>query len=149
MLYLPEDLYEKLKGEENSSALIQTLLRNHYSLVESPKDKLDEIKKNIEKQNQEAHILEKRVEEMEKRKDEIVQRGIEEAEKNEYNSKDKWERQRPFLREVFNNWEIEKDKIEGLFDEFFDLIQEGKVGNIIEFMQIKKINKKEKKIGKQ
>jgi hypothetical protein len=144
---LPDELNDKLKLEENASGLITKLLIDHYSLVTSPIEKLEEVKREIEKRSQEANSLQIKIDEMQRRKDEIVEQELQ-KETNKEDSEEVWERRKRLQREAFNNYEVEKDKAEELFLEFFNLLREKKVSNIIEFMQSKQIKRKEKKNAK-
>jgi hypothetical protein len=144
---LPDELNDKLKLEENASGLITKLLTDHYFLVTSPMEKLEEVKKDIEKRNQEAESLQIKINEMERKKEEIVNRELE-KEATKEDSEEVWERRKRLQREAFNNYEVEKDKAEELFLEFFNLLREKKVNNMVEFMQSKQIKRREKKNAK-
>jgi hypothetical protein len=143
-IYLSDELNEKLKLEENVSNLIQRLLLNHYSLTTSPIEKLEEVKRDIEKKNQEAESLRIKVEIMEKKKEEIVKRELEEESLKE-DSEERWQRIKKLQREVFNNYDWDKERVEELFNEFFGLLKEGKIKNLIEFAEMKQVKRKEKK----
>jgi len=141
---LTEELNNKLKQEDNASALISVLLVNHYNLTQSPKDKLDEIKKEIEIRNQQVNSLQIKVDDMEKKKDEIVEERIKEESVKE-DTEETWNRRRALQKEAFNNYMVDKDTADELFNEFFGLLRSNYVSNIVEFMLKKGIKRKEKK----
>lgn len=144
MISLSEEMFERLKLEENASGLIDKCLRNYYDLISSPKDKLEEIKKEIEIKNQQASVLQNKVIEMEKKKEEIVEQQLQEYNQKE-DSEEVWERRKKLQREAFNLYEVDKEKAEEIFIEFFNLLREKRINNMIEFMQAKGINRKPEK----
>ena len=138
---LSDDLNERLKLEENASRLIQELLTKHYNSLASPKDKLEELKSEIEIKTKEAEKLNSKVLEIEKRKDEYIQEEIKKVEKEP-----NWERTRILQRELINNYLIDKDKKEEVFEDFFNLLREGRVKNMVDYMDSKGIKRKELKV---
>ena len=58
-IYLSDELNAKLKKEENASALIQTLLVEHYKKVEFDNLSKEEIKKLIEVKKIEIEAIKK------------------------------------------------------------------------------------------
>lgn len=63
VFYLEDELIERIKKEENRSALVASLLRDYYNkpIIEN----LEEKKEKIEKEVKELNIIEKEVSEME------------------------------------------------------------------------------------
>jgi len=140
---LSQEIFDKLRGEDNASALIDTLLINHYNLVQSPKEKWEELKKEIELKSQQAESLQNKVEAMEKKKDEMINIELEKESMKE-ESEETWERRKKLQYEVFKLWDIKKDEFDLLFNEFFNLLKEHKINNVIEFMNLHNINRKQK-----
>ena len=143
-IYLNEELNNKLKEEENASALICKLLMNHYELTNSPIDKLDELKREIEKKNQEAESLRNKIQEMENKREKVIEEEIKKENARE-DSDEVWERRKKLQREAFNNYDVEKEKAGEVFEEFFVLLKSGLVKNMVEFCEEKGIKRKEKK----
>jgi ABC-type phosphate transport system auxiliary subunit len=141
MITIPEDLNDKLKLEENASKLIQQLLNNHYNLIQTPKEKLDEVKHEIEKKTQEAEALINKVNAMELKKAEILNNQIAEAAKEEDSTR-RLQLRKQLFREAFNSYDIPKEKIEDLFNEFMKMFEENKIERVVEFMQLKQIERK-------
>lgn len=140
MIYFTDELYEKLKAEENVSALIQRLIKNHYDLISDPKDKLEETKKNIEKLNQEADSLIIKVGEMEKKKEEILIERIQEEEDMGV-SEEKQKRIKALNREIFCGWDIQPDKIDEMLEDYYNNYKDKGI-SILGFMGEKGIHKK-------
>ena len=141
MISLPTDLYDKIKNENNASLLIQSLLISYYNSQSNPKDKLEELKSEIEIKTKEAEKLNAKVQEIEKRKNDYIQEEIKKVEKEP-----NWERTRILQRELINNYLIDKDKREEIFEDFFNLLKEGKVKNMVDYMDSKGIKRKEVKV---
>ena len=141
MISLPDDLYNKLKSEPKASTLIQNLLIAYYNSQSSPKDKLEELKFEIENKTKEAEKLNAKVQEIEKRKDEYIREELQKEEKIP-----NWERTKILQRENINNYLIDKDKREEVFEDFFNLLKEGKIKNMVEYMDSKGIKRKEIKV---
>ena len=138
---LNAEIIERLKAEENASALINGLLVIHYNAQTSPKDKLTELKFEVERKLDEMNLIEKKVEEIEKRKNDYIQEEIKKVEKEP-----NWERTRILQRENINNYLIDKDKREEIFEDFFNLLKEGKIKNMVDYMDSKGIKRKEVKV---
>jgi hypothetical protein len=138
---LPDELNKRLKQEENASELIQRLLFSYYNLVQSPQDKLEEIKKEIEIKEQQATSLQLKVNEMERKKEQIINERIKEEEVKEV-SEERRLKLRALHKEAFFTYEINRDDVELLLDEYYSLLNKHQISSIIEYMQLKNINKR-------
>ena len=137
------EMFDKLKTEDNASQLINNLLINHYNTIGNPSEKLEEVKKQIEEKTKEAEELKEKVEEIQINR-EIAKTEIT-TDKEKLQKKTDEESLRllkEHQREAFNNWAIPKEQIELLFEEYFNLLTNDKVKNIIEFMTHKGIFRK-------
>jgi arginine deiminase len=143
MISLPIDLYDKLREEHNASQLVQNLLIEHYNKEGNPADKLKEVNKEIEIKIKEADELKEKVEDIQINKEiaktEII---IDKEKQQKKTEEEKLNDLRIHQREAFNNWVIPKEEIDALFEEYFNLLMNERVKNIIEFMNSKGIFRK-------
>ena len=143
-IYFPKELSEKLDEEENISALIQGLLREHYESETSPKDKLEVIKKEIEKKITLSNELETQITNAEEKKSKIIQSSIQEEEQKEI-SEERQHKIKLMYEEAFMNYEINPEQLNNMINEFLELYKDKKVNNIIEYMQQHNIKHKVRK----
>ena len=137
------EMFDKLKTEDNASQLINNLLINHYNTIGNPSEKLEEVKKQIEEKTKEAEELKEKVEEIQINR-EIAKTEIT-TDKEKLQKKTDEESLnllKQHQREAFNNWAIPKEQIELLFEEYFNLLMNDEVKNIIEFMSKRGIFRK-------
>jgi ABC-type phosphate transport system auxiliary subunit len=138
-------LIVELKKEINRSELIRGLLNEYYQkgkpLVEVKKaliEKKDVIEKEIGVLNKEISLDEKN-KQIEK---DLDLKAQSKAELNKF--EERRQKHIAILRDAFLRYEINKEDLEALFKEFLDMLDNNKIRNIVEFMMIKKINKKER-----
>ena len=142
MVYFDNEAEELLGSIEGKGTLINQLIKDHFSSTDE-----DYIRRKIEEKNHELEFLQKKLDKLieirlaSQNRDipKFPQRSKEEVEA------ERWERRRPLQRDAFNSYEIPKDLIEQEFEEFFNLIKNNKVKNIVEFMEIKGYEKKERR----
>ncbi|MCK9595429.1 MAG: hypothetical protein M0R35_07130 [Candidatus Omnitrophica bacterium] len=144
--YIPNDLVNELMKIENRSSLITELLRDYFNKGKQLKELKEEKIKQAESLNKEVDILENEIKEEEKKKEENLKLMSEEETKE---ADEKQQRRKENLlkmkRETFNNFEIDKEKIEQLFNEFLEEEKKNPGLRIIEFMQSKEIKRKERR----
>lgn len=142
-IYLPEDLYFKLKDEENTSQLITELLYNYFENKSINVDDLDRREEEIKKKREEMN---KEIEEEENKlitKKEIKQKQIEQIKEKEKLTKEKEEEQEQHIRDNFKhftNRDITEEELKEYKEKFemgyslFDYIREKgfKLGGIID-----------------
>jgi galactokinase/mevalonate kinase-like predicted kinase len=149
MFYIPTDLMFELTQVANRSELITNLLREHFSKGKP----LEELKAQKIKESQslllEAKKIDKEIiaEKEEKLKQEQEAKRLLEIEDKEKEAERKQDQYNRFKDIFLKNWDINKENIDSLVNEFIQLIKEDKVKNIIEFMELKQIKRKEKKNG--
>jgi L-lactate utilization protein LutC len=143
-IYLSDELNERLKEEENVSQLIQKLLINHYNLMETPQERLKQVKREIEEKTKEAKQLIEQIEDIDKKKMEAFKEEMDKHDKKEIYELTALTRKSQ--REAFNNYIIPNEDKDNLFEEYFDLLQSKKVKNIVEFMDSKGFERKKPKV---
>ena len=147
IFYVPDDLMSELKQVGNRSALITELLREYFNKAK-PLEELRQTKlKESQTLIQEAEILDKEIKQEKEQllKQEQEAKKLTEAEDKEKEAERK-QKQRNTFKDIFlKNWETSKEEVESLLDEFFKLIKEEKIVNVLGFMELKQIKRKEKK----
>jgi hypothetical protein len=147
-IYLPDELNNKLRNEENASGLIQELLTRHYSISIKLPEKKEIIEQNILNLTKEAVKIEQEIKDMDeielklrRERDEVIRQEKE----RKYSDPKYWERIKVMMRSLFSKYDIEKGSFEPFLEEFMTLLQEKKIKNAEEFMELKGIKKKEVK----
>lgn len=144
MISLRKDNFEKLQAIDNVSGLINNLLDDYFKNSEDPKEKLKMINLEIERKSLESEQIKNKLQEIELRKEEFINRKLSEEEKEEEQNK-KWDRIRLLQHEAFKSYIVKEEEREFIFEEFFLLLKEGKVKNLIEFCLNKNIQRKQNK----
>lgn len=144
---LSEELWNKLKEVDNASGLIQNILIEYFQRNENPKDKYEEISKEMELKEKELISLKEKISEIEEKKRIIAEIEAQKIKKvEEYQEPDKWEKTKNMLRYAFENYEVAKEERDLLFNEFIDLLKENRVRNLMQFCNERNIKRKERKI---
>lgn len=148
IFYIPDELMNDLKSIGNRSALVTSLLREFFEKVKAKPSKEQKQQKLFEAQSliKEAQDIDKQIiEEEEKRaKEEERNRQIDNIQREEKEKEIK-ERRREGFKDIFiKNWEINREDVYPLLDEFLELLDSEKIKNILEFMELKQIRRKVK-----
>lgn len=143
MIYLSDEINNKLKNEENVSQLISKLLENHFNSISNPKEKLEEINIEVERKLREAEEIRKEINEIDLKKQEAL--AIEKEHELKYSPELRWDRIEELTKELINNYEVLEENKEQLLKEYMELLKENKIKNLIEFMTSKGIDRKNKK----
>ena len=141
-IYLSDETYNMVKNEGNLSQIADKLLKDYYQAIKDPKQIEDELNAKmlaiIEEKKQNQFKIEKK----EKRKDMQLQEMMKEKPKND---EDRFERMKPIQRECLERYDIPPKSFNKVFNEFFNELKEGKVANILEYVNKNKIVKKPKR----
>jgi phenylalanyl-tRNA synthetase alpha subunit len=143
--YLPKDLIEELDKVQNRSALVADLLRDYFNKGKPLTEIKEQKIKQIDTIAKEVEVLEEEISEEEKQR-----RKDKEAMDLEYDEVQKEKKQRvsdmikaTWHESFVKNWDIPADRLEDLFNEFV-FLNESQPITIIEFMQFKLIQPKQK-----
>jgi metal-responsive CopG/Arc/MetJ family transcriptional regulator len=145
--YIPNDLMAELLKIDNRSELVANLLRDYFNKGKPLKAIKEEKLKEVNNLIDEVNVLDKEIteEEAEQREREKANNKINETEEKE-KELDRKQKQINTCREIFiKNWETPKEELENLLNEFFELLKQNRIKNILEFMEAKQIKRKEKK----
>jgi len=141
-IYFKDEINEKLKSEENKSALINKLLGEYYGTADGKKKA--EITEMIDKLNNQKAVWEEKMiflteEEKEEARKEAEEERQKRADKEKWlNSAERWAGLEPIMRKAFQAY----SQSEEMFKEFFKMLKEGKIKNLIQFAEMKGLKTK-------
>jgi hypothetical protein len=145
-IYLSKELTEELSKVENRSALVADLLRDYFNKGKPLTEIKEQKIKQAETLYKEVDKLEVEISEEEKQrlKDKARMDAEYDAEMAE-KAKDLEEKKHAIWRESFTkNWDIPAERVDDLLSEYI-LLNKKQSTTIMEFMQFKLINPKQKK----
>jgi hypothetical protein len=144
MISIDREILDKLNELPNKSGFINNLLCEHFSTIKPLKEKLEEKKDLIKEVKLEIKEIEKEVEKIEEI-EEITQEQREKDAEIYEKSDERWLKLKEIERNSLKNYDISKENFEETLDEFMEMLKNHQVVNLLEYVQLMGLKKKEKR----